>query len=101
MGRQGIHLAVLDPLGINTTQLIGLLSFAASTIACVIAARRLTGGSARIWWVLGVINALFFFEIYIGSRHRIHDYVNFRLVGEWEYGQRRGLHQAVLIGVSA
>jgi len=88
---------MLDRFGTNPTQVTGLLSFAASTIACVIATRRSACRDSRAWRVLGFINALFFFEIFIGSRHRIHDYVNAILMAEGEYGQRRGMQESIII----
>ena len=88
---------MLDRFGTNPTQLTGLLSFAASTIACVIAMRRSACRDSRAWRVLGFINALFFFEIFIGSRHRIHDYVNAILMAEGEYGQRRGMQETIIV----
>jgi hypothetical protein len=91
---------MLDRFGINPTQLTGLLSFAASTLACVIAMRRSACRDSRAWRILGFINALFFFEVFIGSRHRVHDYVNAILMAEGEYGQRRGMQESIIIGLA-
>jgi hypothetical protein len=87
---------MLDRFGTNPTQVAGLLSFAASTIACVIATRRSCLDS-RAWRVLGFINGLFVFEVFIGLRHRIHDYVNAILMAEGEYSQRRGMQESIII----
>jgi hypothetical protein len=76
---------------------IGLLSFAASTIACVIAMQRSACRDSRAWRTLGFINALFFFEILIGLRHRVHDYVNAILMAKGEYGQRRGMQETIIV----
>jgi hypothetical protein len=92
---------MLDRFGTNPTQVTGLLSFAASTIACVIATRRSACRDSRTWRVLGFINGLFLFEVFIGLRHRIHDYVNAILMAEGEYGQRRGTQESIIFGLAA
>ena len=88
---------MLDRFGTNPTQVTGLLSFAASTIACVIATRRSECLDRRAWRVLGFINGLLVFEVFIGLRHRIHDYVNAILMAEGEYGQRREMQESIII----
>jgi hypothetical protein len=88
---------MLDRFGTNPTQLTGLLSFAAATIACLIAARRSTWRDTRAWQVLAFMNGLFLVEIFIGSRHRIHDYVVALLMLEGGYGQRRGMQEFIII----
>jgi hypothetical protein len=88
---------MLDRFGTNPTQVTGLLSFAAATIACVIAARHSSWRDARVWQVLVFINGLFLMEIFIGLRHRIHDYLAALLMAEGEYGQRRGMQEFIII----
>jgi hypothetical protein len=88
---------MLARFGINPTQLIGLLSFAAATIACVIAARRSTWRDARVWQVVAFTNGLFLIEIFFGFRHRIHDYLVALLMAEGEYDQRRGAQEFIII----
>jgi hypothetical protein len=91
---------MLDRFVINPTQLTGLLSFAAATIACAIAARRSGWRDARAWQLLGFINGLFLIETFIGLRHRIHDSLVALLMAEGEYGQRRGMQEPVIIGLA-
>jgi hypothetical protein len=91
---------MLDRFGINPTQMIGLLSFAAAATSCAIAARRSTRGDARAWQVLVFINSLFLIETVIGVRHRIHDYVDALLIAEGEYGQRHGMQEFIIIGLA-
>jgi hypothetical protein len=88
---------MFDRLGINPTQLTGLLSFAAAAASCLIAARRSAARNARVWQVLGFMNGMLFVEVLAGSRHRIHDYVNALLKAEVEYGQRREMQKPIII----
>jgi hypothetical protein len=88
---------MFDRLGINPTQLTGLLSFAAAAASCLIAARRSTWRNARVWRVLVFINGILFIEVLAGLRHRIHDYVNALLMAEGEYGQRREMQEPIII----
>jgi hypothetical protein len=88
---------MLDRFGTNPTQLVGILTFAATTIACLAAMRRSGLRDARVWKLLAVMNCLFLFEIFVGSRHRIHDHVVALLMAEGEYGQRRGTQEFIII----
>lgn len=88
---------MLDRFGTNPTQLTGLLSFAAATIACVIATRRSARRDSRAWLVLVFTNGIFFIEILIGLRHRIHDHVAALLMAEGQYGERRGMQESIII----
>ena len=88
---------MLDRFGINPTQLTGLLSFVAAATACVIAALRSTWPNARVWQVLGFINGMFLIEIFLGFRHRIHDYLAALLMAEGEYDQRGGMQEFIII----
>jgi hypothetical protein len=91
---------MLDRFGTNPTQLTGLLSFAAATMACLIAARRSLGRNARIWQLLAFINGLFLIEIFIGLRHRVHNYVDALLMAEGQYGHRREMQEPTIIGLA-
>ena len=93
-------LTMLDRFGPNPTQLTGLISFAAATIACVIAARRSNWPDTRVWQILAFINGLFSIEVFIGLRHRVHDYVDALLMAEGQYGQRRGMQETMIIGLA-
>ena len=90
-------MTILDRFGTNPTQLTGLLSFAAATIACLIATRRSDRRDSRAWLITMVTNGLFFLEVLIGLRHRIHDYVAGILMAEGQYGQRRGMQESLLV----
>jgi hypothetical protein len=54
--------------------LTGLLSFAAATIACLIAARRSGARDAPTWRLLALTNCLLLVETYIGFRYHIADF---------------------------
>jgi hypothetical protein len=77
--------------------LIGLLSFAAATIACLIATRRSGLHDARTWKVLALMNGLFFIEIYIGLRYRITELAIKLLKLESLYAQLHGSIQEIII----
>jgi hypothetical protein len=62
---------MLQHFATNPTQLTGLLSFVAATIACLVAARRSTSRDARTWYLLAFANFLFLTEVYFGLRLRI------------------------------
>ena len=81
----------------NPTDLTGLLSFAAATIACLIAARRSTLRDARTWKVLALMNCLFFIEINIGLRYRITELANTLLKMQNMYAQLHGSFQKIII----
>jgi len=86
---------MLDRLGTNPTQLIGVLSFALTTIACQLATRRSSG--ARTWKVLALLNALFLVEIIVGFRFRVLGWARTLLQEEGRYSQLHGEDQAVVI----
>jgi len=91
---------MLDQFGTNLTQLTGLLSFAAATMACIFAARRSISRDARIWQLLAIMNGLFFIEILIGLRHRVHNYVDALLMAQGQYGERRWMQESMIIGLA-
>ena len=87
---------MLDRFSINPTQLTGLLSFAAATVTCLIAARR-SLYEPRLWYLLAFINSLFAFEIIFGLRHRIHDFTNSILIAHGQYAQREPAQEMIVI----
>jgi hypothetical protein len=88
---------MLDRLVPNSTELTGLLSFAASTIACLIAGRRFGLPSARTWKVLAFMNCLFLIEIFFGFRFRIAEFARAVLKTDRLYTQLHGRNQETLI----
>jgi hypothetical protein len=86
---------MLDRFGTNPTQLLGMLSFSLTTLACLLAARR--SPNARIWKVLTFLNALFLVEIIVGFRFRVLDWARTLLQDKGEYLQLHGKDQAVAI----
>jgi len=86
---------MLDRFGTNPTQLLGILSFSFSTLACLFAALR--SPDARIWKVLAFVNALFLVEIIAGFRFRVLNWVRTLLQDRGEYQQLHGKYQAVAI----
>jgi phosphoglycerol transferase MdoB-like AlkP superfamily enzyme len=94
---------MLDRFNTNPTQLTGLLSFAAATTACLLAARRSRWREARFWWALALTNSIFFLDVLFGLRHHVHDYFSAILTAEGKYGQRREMQGPIIIvlGVTA
>jgi hypothetical protein len=81
----------------NPTELTGLLSFAAATIACLIATRRSGSRDARIWRLLALMNCLFLIEIYFGLRFRIAELAVMLLKTRGVYAKLHGLTQEIMI----
>jgi hypothetical protein len=86
---------MLDRFGTNPTQLLGILSFSLTTVACLHAARR--APDARVWKVLTFVNALFLIEVIVGFRFRVLDWARTLLRERSEYQQLHGKDQAVAI----
>jgi uncharacterized membrane protein len=86
---------MLDPFSTNPTQFIGALSFTATTIACMMAARR-PGRNARMWKGLALVNGLFFLEICIGLRHRIGNFAETLLRVDGLYAKMHGGIQEII-----
>lgn len=86
---------MLDWFGTNPTQLLGLLSFSLTTIACLFAARR--SSDAKLWRTLAFLNALFVIEILVGFRFRVADFARTLLNERGEYPQLHGKDQALII----
>ena len=87
---------MLDRINTNPTQLAGLLSFAAATIACLIATRRSGSRDATTWKLLALMNCLFLIEIFSGLRFHIHDLVKAILKAEGLYAQMHGWIQEII-----
>ena len=85
------------PFETNPTQLAGLLAFAASTLACVWAARRRHSGG---WAALGAVHATLWLDILLNTRHRLHDVVNAGLRALGLYESRVWLQAALLLGLA-
>jgi hypothetical protein len=86
------------PFQTNPTQVAGLLAFAASTAACVWAARRRHSGG---WTVLAVVHAALWLDILLNTRHRLHDGVNAALLAIGMYESRVWLQAALLLALAA
>jgi hypothetical protein len=92
---------MFDRFGTNPTQLIGILSFAAATIACLRATRYPWLPDARAWKVLAFVNCLFLIEIFVGLRHRTHDIANRILMAEGKYAQRGPVQEIIILSLAA
>ena len=88
---------MLDRYITNPTELTGLLSFAAATIACLIAMWRSGSRDARIWRVLALMNCLFLIEIYFGLRFRINELAVTLLKTKDLYAKLHGSTQEIMI----
>jgi hypothetical protein len=88
---------MLDGFITNPTELTGLLSFAAATIACLIAARRSGSRDARTWKVLALMNCLFLMEIYFGLRYPITQLARTLLETDGLYAQLHGSIQEIIV----
>jgi ABC-type proline/glycine betaine transport system permease subunit len=86
------------PFQTNPTQLAGLLAFAASTAACVWAARRKHSGG---WAALAGVHAALWLDILLNTRHRVHDVVNAALRALGLYESRVWLQAALLLVLAA
>jgi hypothetical protein len=92
---------MFNRLDINSTELIGLMSFITATIACLIAAQRSDSRDARIWKMLAFINLLFVIELYIGLRLEIAALAKSWLVASGLYANMHGGIQAISIALIA
>lgn len=82
----------------NPTQITGVLAFAASAGACVLAARRTSGRATSAWKVLGLLQIVFVAEIVFGLRHQIHGSVDAFLQDRGWYQGRATLQHGLLVG---
>jgi hypothetical protein len=97
IGLSTIISSMLNLFNTNPTDLTGLLSFAAATIACLIATWRSGSRDARTWKVLAIMNCLFLIEIFFGSRYRITGLAITLLKAEGIYVQMHGWIQEIII----
>ena len=86
------------PFQTNPTQVAGLLAFAASTLACVWAARRKHSAG---WAVLSAVHAALWLDILFNTRHRLHDHVNTALRALGLYESRVWLQALLLLTLAA
>ena len=86
------------PFQTNPTQLAGLLAFAASTLACVWAARRKHSGG---WAALAAVHAALFLDMLFNTRHRLHDHVNAALRALGVYESRVWVQALLLLALAA
>lgn len=86
------------PFETNPTQVAGLLGFAASTLACLWAARRRHSGG---WALLALVHAALWIDILLNTRHRLHDVVNAALTASGLYESRVWLQAALLLALAA
>jgi hypothetical protein len=93
-------LNMLEQFGTNPTQLVGILSFAAATITCLVAGRRAELRDARAWKMLAFINLLFLLEIFVGLRHRIFGFAATILTAD-ETDDIRFIHQILALSFLA
>ena len=93
---------MFDHFSTNPTDLTGLLSFAAATIACLIATRRSQLPDTRTWKLLALINCLFLIEIHFGFRYRITAFAATLLRAEGLYAYMHGrIQEIIIISVAA
>lgn len=90
---------MLDRLGTNPTQLLGMLSFSLASLACLLASRR--SPDAGIWKVLAFANALFLLEVVIGLRFRALEWARALLRARGEFPSLHGTGQAFAIAALA
>jgi hypothetical protein len=87
---------MLNRFDTNPTQLVGILAFAAATIACLVASKRSRLYDGRTWMTLAFVNCLCLVEIFIGLRHRIHAMGVSILMANDKYGQRDPMQEIVI-----
>jgi hypothetical protein len=91
---------ILENLGTNPTQLLGLAAFASATIACIFAKRN-SPNEARAWIALATANAAFFIEILIGTRLQLHGFAVSLLLSVGLYANRTDLQYGLLLASAA
>jgi hypothetical protein len=92
---------MLDRLGTNPTQLVGVIAFGGATIACLFATFRRDARDGGVWFVIALINSVFLLEILMGFRHRIHDVGSSILMADGTYGNRGPLQEIVIFLLAA
>jgi hypothetical protein len=92
---------MLDRISINPTQLTGLLSFAAATIACLLAAGHSGSRDARTWRFLALMSCIFLIESLSGLRYQIADLARSIAIANDLYAQRKGILEGIDISLAA
>lgn len=90
-------MSMLDRLGTNPTQVLGVISFATATIACLSAVWTSAIRDRRTWKVLAFMNGLFLIEVVVGLRFRILELSRASLKAEGLYYQLHGGIQKVTV----
>jgi hypothetical protein len=91
---------LLDELGTNPTQLLGLAAFASAALACVFANGK-TPIENRVWIGLALANIAFFVELLFGIRHRLHEAAITFLRSASLYDGRTDLQYGLVFGCVA
>src|ERR1700733_3112633 len=87
---------ILENLGTNPTQVLGLTAFASATIACIFAKRN-SQNEGPAWITLAITNATFFLEILFGIRHRLHEIAVSLLLSAGLYANRTDLQHGLIL----
>jgi hypothetical protein len=95
--RRLAHRSMLDTIGTNPTQLIGILAFGAASITCFLSSRRPGYPDVRAWKLLGFIHLLFTIEILVGFRHQVHNLVVSILIEYGDYNQRSSVQEILIL----
>jgi hypothetical protein len=91
---------LLENLGTNPTQLLGLVAFASATIACIFAKRN-SPNEGRAWMALAIANAAFLIEILVGTRLQLHDFAVSLLLSVGLYAKRTDLQYGLILASAA
>ena len=81
----------------NPTQLIGILTFVAASIACFLSVRSPGLQDARVWKLLAFINLLFTTEVVVGFRLRVHSLVVSLLINHGQYNNRASIQETLIL----
>jgi hypothetical protein len=90
-----------DRLGLNPTQIVGVLAFLGATLASSVAVARSRATEARGWVLLACLNGLFAVEAMAGFRHRIHDFAAHAATLEGAYATRATGQTVIIAAVAA
>lgn len=88
---------MFDDLHISATRWLGLVGFGIAALACWRASRRWPSP----WRALSAAQALFFAEIVLNLRHRLHDVADAFLQAQQWYVRREPLQIALLASLGA
>jgi hypothetical protein len=90
-----------DRLGLNPTQITGVLVFLGAALASVVAVSRSRSAEARAWVLMTCLNGLFAVEVIAGLRHRIHDFAAHAATLEGAYATRATGQTVIIAAVAA